>query len=188
MLKESALKKGEWNHLQKIESIHPTILIVGLGNPILGDDGVGWHVAKQVEHQLDRPRNLDSDNTTHSSQRFNIEIDYLSLGGLALMERMIGYKDVYIVDAVRFGGEIGSVVCLQSSELPYNNISHLSSAHDTTLQNALEVGKSMGAALPDKITIIGIEILPTYQFSDQLSKPVSESVPKAVNLIMELIK
>jgi Ni,Fe-hydrogenase maturation factor len=48
-------------------------LVIGLGNPILGDDGVGWVVAREVEDrlpQMDHP----------------VEVDCLSLGGLSLME------------------------------------------------------------------------------------------------------
>ena len=50
----------------------PKLLIVGLGNPILGDDGVGWHVAECIQQLLPQ-----------------IEVFCLSLGGLSLMEYLI---------------------------------------------------------------------------------------------------
>jgi hydrogenase maturation protease len=53
-------------------------IVIGLGNPILGDDGVGWQIAQQVEQQSDFPP--------------DVEVDCLALGGISLMERLIGYQ------------------------------------------------------------------------------------------------
>ncbi|MFH2039158.1 MAG: hypothetical protein ABIJ65_06955, partial [Chloroflexota bacterium] len=55
-------------------------LIIGLGNPILGDDGVGWVIAQNLKDQLDGNPSL--------------EFEFLSLGGLSLMERLTGYHKV----------------------------------------------------------------------------------------------
>jgi len=51
-------------------------LIIGLGNPMLGDDGVGWRVAEKV------CRELPADES--------VIVDCLSLGGISLMEHLIG--------------------------------------------------------------------------------------------------
>ena len=51
-------------------------LMIGLGNPILGDDGVGWRVAEEVTRKTNRPA--------------DIEVDCVALGGLSLMERLTG--------------------------------------------------------------------------------------------------
>ncbi len=69
-------------------------LVIGLGNPILGDDGVGWVVAREVENRLRKSDNK-SDN--------NLEVDCLSLGGLSLMERMVGFQHVVLVDSLNTG-------------------------------------------------------------------------------------
>ncbi|HMZ07522.1 MAG TPA: hydrogenase maturation protease, partial [Anaerolineales bacterium] len=61
-------------------------LIVGLGNPILGDDGVGWKVVEEIKKQ------------TPSSQG-DVDVICLSLGGLALMEHLIGYQRAILVDS-----------------------------------------------------------------------------------------
>ena len=37
------------------------MLVVGLGNPILGDDGVGWRVAEEVKRQLPSPFQREGD-------------------------------------------------------------------------------------------------------------------------------
>ncbi len=63
------------------------ILVIGLGNPILGDDGVGWVVAREVE-------------TCLGASGQNVEVDCLALGGLSLMERMVGYQRVILIDSL----------------------------------------------------------------------------------------
>ncbi len=150
-------------------------LVVGLGNPILGDDGVGWRVAEWVKSNL--------------VESALVDVDCLAVGGLTLMEHMVGYSKAILIDAIFTGqNPQGAVTSFQLDELPNRALGHLSSSHDTTLQNALEVGRQMGARLPEQITVIAIESQEVFDFSEQLSKAVSEAVPKAGRLILEHLK
>jgi hydrogenase maturation protease len=172
-------------------SVHPPILIIGLGNPILGDDGVGWRVAELVAAQLGLikiekriPSNLNT-----PLRNPTIEIDFLSVGGLSLMERLIGYQKVIIIDAMSTGNSpIGTVTTFHLYELPDQAFGHISSVHDTSLQNALKIGQAMGAHLPQEIQIVGIEANEVYNFSEELSPIVTAALDQAVNTVMELIK
>jgi len=151
-------------------------LIIGLGNPILGDDGVGWRVAAEVK------RLLTSDLIS------KIEVDTLSLGGLSLMERLIGYDQAILIDAMDTGREaVGSVSTFKLEELPDPMAGHTASAHDATLITAIKAGRSMGASLPDTILIIAIEARNVYDFSEELSPLVAAAVPEAVEKVMELL-
>ena len=62
MLVGNSSSSGEWSRQNVNGSIHPSVLIIGLGNPILGDDGVGWRVAEQVEQELSAWRTSQEDN------------------------------------------------------------------------------------------------------------------------------
>lgn len=153
-------------------------IIVGLGNPILGDDGVGWRVAEEVHKQILLDPALGKD----------VVIECLSLGGLSLMEHLIGYKRAILIDAVNLNqSPQGSIYHLSLDELPDYAAGHLTSAHDTSLQTALRLGQSMGAQLPEEIIIIGIESENVYDFSEELSPPVAEALPKAVKSVLNLI-
>lgn len=161
-------------------------LVIGLGNPILGDDGVGWRVVERVEQQLtdDLAGRLGRLDVLES-----IEFMYLSLGGLSLMEAMIGADRVILVDALETGQQpVGSVLSLRLEELPNRAAGHLSSAHDTTLQNALKVGESMGAKLPAEIQVVAIEAEMEYNFSEQLSTAVAAAVPEAARRVISLLE
>jgi hydrogenase maturation protease len=157
-----------------------SILIVGLGNPILGDDGVGWQVAESLTNWLS--------NSSEITQKNLIEIETLSLGGLSLMEHLIDHTHVVIVDAVNTGqNPVGSIMRCRLEDLPMRVGSHLSSAHDTSLQNALLIGRKMGANLPGEIIIIGIEASSVYDFSEQLTEPVAAAVSQAKQHVIDQI-
>ena len=181
----------EWDFQLNDNPIRSPILVIGLGNPILGDDGVGWRVVEEFEKRLKCEKLLEESETQKSLKPnpLEIEFEYQSVGGLALMERMIGYDRVIIVDAITTGrSQPGAVKIMRLADLPDRTIGHLSSGHDTTLQNALKVGKVMGAKMPESIMIVGIEANQVYNFSDELSFAVQHSIPEAVHKLMELLK
>ncbi len=158
------------------ESDYPDVLIVGLGNPILGDDGIGWNVAGAVKKAL----------AAEIPPRKDIEVACYALGGLSLMEHLIGYKQAIIIDAVQTKtGKTGQLYDLALSDLPDISAGHLTAAHDTSLQTALKLGRDMGASLPSQIYVIGIEADKVYEFSETLSPEVEAAVPRAVELVLK---
>ncbi len=149
-------------------------LIVGLGNPILGDDGVGWKVAEKVKKQL--PPDVC------------VDVDCLSLGGISLMEHLIGYDRAILVDAFALDEPIGSILVLKLSDLPNYSAFHTTNVHDTSLQNAIKFGRAMGAPLPDDVMVVGIATKHVYDFSEELSPPVEDAVPQASRIVLDLLK
>ena len=158
---------------------HPVTLVIGLGNPILGDDGIGWRVVEQVQQQL---------AAEQDGGDFPVEVDCLSLGGLSLMERLIDCQYVIIVDAVQTGlGPTGTVLVSPLENIPANAAGHLSSAHDTSLQTALQVGLAMGAKLPEQILVVGIQAQCVYDFSEKLSPALQAAIPEAKQHIFQIL-
>ncbi len=154
-------------------------LVIGLGNPLLGDDGVGWRVAEDISCRL--PKSAETSEAT-------IEVDCLAGGGLSLMERLVGYDAAILIDAIDIGrGPIGSVYRYTLDELPNQNAGHTSSAHETNLQTALQVGSSLGAALPDRVTVIAIESPHVYDFTEELTPAVAAAVPRAIDMVLQLL-
>jgi len=152
-------------------------LVIGLGNPILGDDGVGWRVVEEIARK-----------TAH---RPEVEVDCVSLGGLSLMERLTGYEYVILVDSIFTGKKpIGTLSQFALSDLPDLTAGHSASAHDTSLHNALNVGRSMNIPLPrdEDVVIIAIEAENVYDFSETLSPQVGAAVPPAVEAVLQLIQ
>lgn len=152
-------------------------LVIGLGNPILGDDGVGWRVVEEIARK--------------TADRNDVEVDTVSLGGLSLMERLTGYERVILVDSL-FSGEkpIGTVSLFPLTEISDLSSGHTTAAHDTSLRNALQVGRSMDIPLPrdENVHIVAIEAKNVYDFSETLSPLVEAAVPQAVEAVLQLIE
>ncbi len=149
-------------------------LVVGLGNPVLGDDGVGWKVANEVKYLLPASPNVD--------------VDCLSLGGLSLMEHLVGYDRVILIDAFALDDPIGSILILKLSDMPNYSAHHTAGRNDLSLLNAIELGKSIGAKLPEDIVLVGIATKRICNFSESLSPPIAEVVPQTVQIVLSLIK
>ncbi len=146
-------------------------LVLGLGNPILGDDGVGLRVAAALR-RLSLPEGVV------------VEEDYW--GGLRLMERMIGFQRAVIIDAIQSGAPPGTIHLLQPGALPTQRSA---SAHDVNLLTALEVGRAAGATLPENedIHLVAIEAADVLSFSEDLSPAVEAALPQAVQTVLNLL-
>ena len=156
-------------------------LVLGLGNPLLGDDGVGWRIAEECARRMEDP-------AAPSSRMPPVEVDYFARGGLSLMERLIGYDRVIVIDAIDTGSQpVGTVQCFRLEELRDPNVGHLASAHDATLQTALGLGRALGASLPETVRIVAVEARNVYDFSEQLSPAVATAVPRAVEIVIEML-
>jgi hydrogenase maturation protease len=156
-----------------MESNKTRILVVGLGNPNLGDDGVGWKVAEEVKKQLSPAKPVD--------------VICLSLGGVSLMEHLIGYGCAILVDAFALEEPIGSILILKLSDLPNYSAFHTASGHETPLQTAISLGRSMGAELPTDIMVVGVATKHVSVFSKELSPLIRQAVPQAARFVMDLL-
>ena len=103
------------------------------------------------------------------------------------MEHLIGYDRAVLIDAFASDEDLGSIHVMNLNDMPNYSAFHIASAHDTSLQNALEMGRSLGALLPEEITVIGIATKRIYDFSEELSPPVAEAVPQAAKIALELL-
>ncbi len=153
------------------------VIVVGLGNPILGDDAVGWHVVDAVAALLS------------PEERAHVDVDRLAVGGLTLMERLVGYRRAVLVDAMLTGtAPPGTVRVLSVAEIPAREAGHLDAAHDATLADALAAGRAMGAVLPDEITIVSIEAAQVTEFSEEMTPAVAAAIPEATEAVLRAIR
>ncbi len=166
-------------------------LIVGLGNPILGDDGVGWRVAEAVSARRGIPLG-DAPLPPQTPQILKpVTIECFALAGLSLMERLIGYERVILIDSLNTGQRPqGEVVCFTLEDLPDLIHGHSASAHDVSLKNALKMGRSMGQPLPDDnaVYVVAIEAQHVYDFKEELTPAIAAAVPVAVDRVLELLE
>ena len=168
-----------------------SILVAGLGNPILGDDGVGWRVAEEVSAQTDI--SLGDAPLPHPSPESlpPLTIECYALAGLSLMERLTGYDKVILIDSLNTGNhEQGQVIIFTLDELVDLTYGHSASAHDASLKTALTMGRSMNIPLPDDkdIHVVAIEAKHVYDFKEELTPAIEAAVPIAVGQVLKLIE
>jgi hydrogenase maturation protease len=152
-------------------------LVVGLGNPVLGDDGVGWAVAEEVERRL----------SSEGAGDQGVEVDRLSVGGLALMERIVGYDRVVLIDAALDGRTPGTIRVCTLAEVEGRLSGHLDSAHDATLCAALDLAVRLGARVPDDLSVVTVSARRVLEFDEHMTRPVAAAVAGAADEVMALL-
>ncbi len=158
-------------------------LVVGLGNPLLADDGVGWRVAQALLARLVADPVLAAD-----PPYADVEVDHLAVGGLALMERLVGYRRAVLVDAMVTGRHPpGTVRRFSIADIPDREATHLDSAHDASLATALAAGRSLGADLPTEIAIVAVEAVRVSEFGEELTPEVEAAIPVALDAVLAAI-
>jgi hydrogenase maturation protease len=144
-------------------------LVLGLGNPILSDDGVGIRVAQEVGEKLKDPQ---------------ITVSETSAAGLSLLDSIVGYDKVIIIDAVQTSeGHAGQIYRMGLQD--FSSAKHFSSPHQINLITALELGKMLDLAMPQEITIFAVEAKDITNFSEKCTPEVERAIPEAVKMVME---
>jgi len=118
------------------------VLLLGLGNPLMSDDGAGQEILAR----------LDSDAAGWGS---GVELVDGGTQGLALLGQFEGRKAVIFLDAVRLGDKTGAVHVLDGSELMRLG-GRASTAHEGSAPQILAALQLLGE-VPEQVTMIGIE-------------------------------
>jgi len=144
------------------------ILVLGIGNDILTDDGIGPKIVNDLK-TLERSPELIFETTT--------------LGGLEILEIIKDYKKVIIIDAIRtIDGKPGEIFFFTPDD--FKETLHLSNLHDINFLTALELGKKLGIPLPEEIHIIAIEIVEDQVFGTSFTPAIEEKY----HIIMQSVK
>jgi hydrogenase maturation protease len=144
-------------------------LVLGLGNPILSDDGVGIKVAHEVAHQLRSPQ---------------VTVSETGAAGLSLLDCITGYDKVIIIDAIQTEkGQAGQIHRMGAED--FSSTKHFISPHQINLITALELGKMLDLAMPQKITIFAVEAKDITSFSEKCTPEVEKAIPEAVRMVLK---
>lgn len=154
------------------------ILVLGLGNILLKDEGIGVHVAGLLQKQ-DLPD--------------NVEVIDGGTAGLDILLSEEGRYKLLVIDALRAGGRPGTIYrgrfrAGQKDELPriFGQAGDSKiSLHQVGLIDALAAAEKMNRA-PEEIVIIGVEP-GKVDYGLELTEPVRQSVPQIIEKVLEEI-
>ncbi|MFW6082555.1 MAG: hydrogenase maturation protease [Chloroflexota bacterium] len=155
---------------QQERTITLKTLVLGMGNPILSDDGVGIYVVREVADQFERE-----------------EVDFAeaSVGGMRILDVIGGYERVIMVDAIQTQeGEPGEIRRLAPDSFRLSL--HAGSSHDLSLRGALALGRGMNLTLPDDehFVIVAIEVEDVLTFGETCTPAVEKAIPHAVDVVL----
>ena len=149
-------------------SVDGGTVIIGMGNRLLSDDGVGFAVAAAVAERL--------------KPGMNLTVTELQVGGIRLMEAMAGYKRAVVVDAMLSGAPPGTVRRFDPKD--FVTTKNTFSSHDTDFTTAYDLGRMAGVPLPARVSFWGIEAQEFDLFSERFTAEVAAAVPVAVGRIV----
>jgi hydrogenase maturation protease len=147
------------------------VLILGLGNPLLGDDGIGVRIIEEVKG-LALPDGVTA-----------IEG---GTAGLDLIRLMEGYQRVIVVDAADLGHPPGDVVRFTPSDVRFHTADAPLSPHQIGLGEVLALAEALQVA-PAELVIIGIQ--PSrIEAGLGLSPEVEGAIHKIIEIILDELK
>lgn len=144
-------------------------LVLGLGNTIMTDDGVGPKVIELLQS---------------GGCAFPPEVELLDGGtlGLDLLPYLEDVQRLIIVDAIETGAAPGRLIRLDGEDVPVALATRLS-AHQMGLKDLLAVAELMGC-LPEKIVLVGMQPA-CLELGTELSPALALNLPKLVAMVRQ---
>ena len=142
-------------------------LILGIGNPILTDDGVGIKIVQKIKEGIPE-----------------LEVVETSEAGIALLDFIVGYDKLIVIDSIKTEqGKPGKVYKLELEDLkPANDFA---SSHGVGIATALELGQRLGYRMPKYISLYAVEIGDNTTFGEKCTEEVEKRIPFITKQIIE---
>ncbi|MDA3904465.1 MAG: hydrogenase maturation protease [Bacteroidales bacterium] len=137
------------------------ILIYGIGNELLTDDGIGPKLVMELQK---------------SHQHKNLVYESAFVGGLDILDIIRGYRQVVFLDAIKTKDGIPGTIYHFTPD-DFKETLHLSNLHDIKFLTALELGKRLNYEIPTIIEIIAIEIIEDMVYNDHFSPEIEKLYP-----------
>ncbi len=146
------------------------ILVLGLGNEIMGDDAIGIVVARALKRRWSPA----------------IEVAETSVGGFALLDLLDGHDTVLLVDAiVNASVEPGSIIELTPADI---DGAPTDVPHFASLADVIRLAKRLEIPFPSRIRFLGVAVEDVYVIREGLSDCVAsrvEDVVRAAEAILD---
>lgn len=148
-------------------------LVLGIGNPLMQDDGVGVHVVQRLKAEYpDFP-----------------QVEFLDGGTLSfsLIGAIEDATNLIVIDAAQFSDEPGSVKTFFGEEMDlFLGQQKNSSVHDITLIDLMSIAL-LADQLPVRRALIGIQP-GSIDWSTEPTPAIKKAIPNVCNIAMELIE
>jgi len=144
------------------------VLIAGIGNVLLGDDGVGPFVIKLLEARYDFAE--------------GVELADLGTPALDLAMHLDGLDAVILIDSANFGGAPGDIRLFRKSEILRIPPRARIDPHSPALRESLSQLEVMGK-MPEHLVLIGMQG-GRFDAGSALSRPVRQCLPHVIDAVL----
>lgn len=142
--------------------------IIGIGNPLNGDDGIGIVLIQELKKRGNFP---------------NISIFDAGTGGMKILHFLKDLDKVIIIDAVDIDRSPGNFVFFSPEDV--KSLRKPSGTHDSNLFEVLELSNDLGE-IPDEVVIMGIQ--PKFtDIGEELSAEVENNIENMLDSLEEKI-
>jgi hydrogenase maturation protease len=148
------------------------IVVLGVGNILLRDEGVGVRVIEELQRQVTLPE--------------NVRVVDGGTQGLWLLSTIQEADHLIVVDAVLGGDEPGTIYRLTKNDLP-KGLRVKQSAHDSDLVEALNLCVLLEAE-PQSVVVVGIEPADIQPFGVDLTEKIAGKVDELVLRVLDELK
>lgn len=145
-----------------------TTVVIGLGNPLMGDDGLGLAALKRLAEEPGLPP--------------GVELMDGGTWGMNLLPTLESAGRVLLLDAIRTGAEPGTLHELERDRLPAMLV-HKLSPHQIDLREVLALGELRGT-LPAELVAFGIEPA-VIEMQVELSAVVADALPALLDRVRD---
>ena len=144
------------------------VRIAGIGNVLMGDDGIGPFAIKMLESQYD----------------FQDGLELIDVGtpGLDLPLYLSGADALILIDAAQFDSEPGSVRLFRKSDVLRNPLGLRMDPHSPALQESLALVELMGK-MPSDFLLIGVQGN-RFDLGESLTTSVRQAVPRVIDAVL----
>jgi hydrogenase maturation protease len=158
-------------HIER-RSMTRRVLVLGIGSPIVSDDAVGIRV-------IERIRSLDLEG---------VDVKEVSSSGLDLIELMLDYDTVVLIDAIITSeNPVGTV--LQLEEKDFASSVHGANPHDVNIATTIELGRRLQPErMPRRIAFVAVEVADTWTISYNMTPEVEKAIPRTVEKVIEILR
>ena len=153
-------------------------LLLGLGNELYGDDGIGIHVIRRLREEAGKKK------STAALLR-GVDLEECSLSGLSLLDVIVGYDRLIIVDTIKRTSPVPGKIRL----LGEGDIRALPgpSPHYVSIPQAVEIGRTIGLHVPSEIRIVAVEAKSMYSLGEDLSPKMRAKLPAIVRKVKSVL-
>jgi hydrogenase maturation protease len=146
-------------------------LVLGIGSPIMCDDAIGLRVLQELSKRKVQ----------------GVDLEEACTSGLDLIEIMLDYDRVIVVDAILKSGKRPGTIMVLSPDA-FSDTVHGVNPHEANVATTLELGRSLEPdRFPKEILFVAVEVNDVFTVSEEMTPEVEAALEATVETVLGLI-